>query len=69
MASLAEQTISMIEMLPDEELAVFHSLLKMLVRSWDPEFTKSTAEERRRMDISDEEIDAGLFYSEEDVWN
>lgn len=45
-----------------------NDLVKLLVLAWDPDFTKVTEEERSRMEIADEEMRKGIFFSEADVW-
>ena len=69
MSSLAAQTIDMINMLPEEELATVDSLLKMLIRAWDPDFSKLTASERDSLERIEESMRNGDVYSEEDVWS
>lgn len=69
MSALTAQTVKMVEMLPDEELSTINSLLKMILRSWDPEFTKVTSEEYEKLLSIEKEMDNGEFFTEEDVWN
>ena len=54
----------MFEMLPEQEQELAYETVKRFVLAWDPDFTKVTPEERRRIDeaeksgfISDDEID------------
>ena len=69
MSSLTAQTIDLVQMLPDEELVTVNSLLKMLVRSWDSDFTKVTPKEKEHLEKIEEAMDSGEYYSEEEVWN
>ncbi|MBR3306559.1 MAG: hypothetical protein IKI75_04810 [Lachnospiraceae bacterium] len=69
MSALTTQTINLVQMLPEDELVTINSLLKMLVRSWDPDFTKLTEEERRQLEQIEQEMDNGEYYSEDDVWD
>lgn len=69
MNAMAQETARLLELLPEQELKTVNDLVKMLVRAWDPDFTKVTMEERQRIDAADKEMKAGIFYSEEDVWN
>lgn len=41
----------------------------MILRSWDPEFTKVTPEEYEKLISIEKEMDNGEFFTEEDVWN
>ena len=68
MPTLAAQTIEMLKMLPDEELSTVNSLLKFLLRSWDPDFVKVTPSERERLEKSESEMENGEYYTEEEVW-
>ena len=58
----------MLEMLPENQVKTVNDLVKLLVLAWDPDFTKVTEEERYRMEIADEEMRKGIFFSEADVW-
>ena len=37
--------------------------------SWDPDFVKLTSEEKERVDRSDAEMKAGIYYTEDEVWD
>ena len=68
MSILTSQTIDLVKMLPEEELVTVNALLKMLVRAWDEDYTKVTPSERARLDQIDKEMDAGEYYTEEEVF-
>ena len=57
MSSLKEETISLINCLPDEELVLFNELAKKLVFAWDPDFTKLTKAEAERIKKIEETSD------------
>lgn len=69
MSTLTRQTIDLVQMLPDEELHTVNELLKMLVRSWDPDFSRVTPSERKHLEEIEKEMEGGEYYSEEEVWN
>ncbi len=69
MSTLTAQTIDLIQMLPEDELQTVNALLKMLVRSWDPDFSKVTPAEREKLERIEQEMNNGEYYSEEEVWN
>ncbi|MCH5348192.1 MAG: hypothetical protein J1E40_02620 [Oscillospiraceae bacterium] len=59
-----QQMIELYEMLPEHEQELAFETIKRFVLAWDPDFTKVTPEERRRIDeaessgfVSDDEID------------
>ena len=60
--------MQLLEMLPENELKTVNDLVKLLVRSWDPEFTKVTNEEKKRLDDADAEMSRGEFFTEAEVW-
>ena len=69
MSTLTAQTIDLIQMLPEEDLITVNDLLKMLVRSWDPGFVKVTPSEKERLERIEAEMNKGIVYSDEDVWD
>ena len=69
MSTLTSQTIDLVQMLPDEELATVNSLLKMLLRAWDSDFSKVTPEEKERLEKIEYNMDKGETYPEEEVWD
>lgn len=69
MRAMVKETVQMLEMLPENEVKTINDLVKLLVRSWDPDFTKVTEEERARMDVADAELKNGIYFTEDEVWN
>ncbi len=67
MSALTTQTAQMLSLLPDEDVFIVNTLVKKLVRAWDPDFTKVTEEERARLDEAYDEMKAGEYISEKDV--
>lgn len=64
MSNIALDAARMMDMLPDEDKNFAYEFIKKLVRAWDPDFTKVTPEEARRIEdaensgfIADSEID------------
>lgn len=54
----------MIEMLPDNDKDLAYELIKKLVLAWDPDYTKLTPSERKRL----EEVEADPeFVSMDDI--
>lgn len=43
-------------------------MIKRIVLSWDPDFTKVTPEEKKILDKADEELKNGEYYSHDEVW-
>lgn len=64
MSPRIQQIVKMYEMLPEQEQELAYETIKRFVLAWDPDFTKVTSDERKRIDdaeksgyISDEDID------------
>lgn len=58
------QIAEMIEMLPDTDKDLAYELIKKLVLAWDPDYTKLTPSERKRL----EEVEADPeFVSIDDI--
>ena len=64
MSPKTKQMIELYEMLPEQEQELAFETVKRFVLAWDPDFTKVTPVERKRIDaaeargfISDDEID------------
>ncbi len=55
MSETTQQIADMLDMLPSEEQQFALEVMKKLVLAWDPDFTKLTADEARRLDASDKE--------------
>lgn len=69
MTALTKQTIEMIEMLPDEEICIVHTLVAKIIKAWDPDFTKVTVEEKKRLEEITAQIEKGVYFSEEEVFD
>lgn len=63
MTKTIEQTVTMLEMLPDQEQDLAMELVKRLVLAWDPDYTKLTPDERSRL----ESAENGEYIDSEDI--
>lgn len=63
------QTAELLDILPDEDIAIVNALVKKLVIAWDPDFTKVTPRERELLEKTDSEMKNGDFISEKDFWS
>ena len=68
MRDLSVQTAKLINLLPEDELALVNELVKKLLLAWDPDFTKVTPEEKERIDRADKEMQNGEYFTDEEVW-
>lgn len=53
MSNMAMDAARMMDMLPDEDKNFAYEFIKKLVRAWDPDFTKVTPEEARRIEAAE----------------
>lgn len=58
------QIAEMIEMLPDTDKDLAYELIKKLVLAWDPDYTKLTPSERKRLEEVEEDPE---FVSIDDI--
>ena len=63
MSEKALKAARLIEMLPEDDQNFAFEFIKKLVRAWDPDFTKLTAEEARCL----EKAENSGFVNEEDI--
>lgn len=54
MSDIAIAAAHMMDMLPEEDRDLAFELIKKLVKAWDPDFTKVTPEEARRIQEAEE---------------
>ena len=63
MTKMIEQTVSMLEMLPAQEQNFAFEFVKRLVLAWDPDYTKLTQSERKKL----EEAENGEYINAKDI--
>lgn len=54
MSDIAMDAARLLEMLPETEQHFAYELIKRLVRAWDPDFTKLTPEEAKKLQAAEE---------------
>lgn len=70
MTAIAKQTVELLEMLPEQEQKLANALIKRMVLAWDSDFTKLTPAERQRLELAEQEIDAGETILHDEIdWN
>ena len=70
MTQTIQESVKMLEMLPESEQESASQFIRRLVLAWDPDFTKLTQEERKRLEASEQRIDSGEYVKDSDVnWN
>lgn len=63
MSEIAIDAARLINMLPENDQSFAYEFIKKLVLAWDPDFTKLTLEEARRL----EEAERGRFFDESEI--
>ena len=66
MSALIMDTVKLMELLPADEQRFAHEFVKKLVRAWDPDFTKVTPEEAKRIQAAE---DSGFILESEIDWD
>ena len=67
MTQVIEESVRMLEMLPESEQELASQLIKRLVLAWDPDFTKLTPEERKSLEAAEQRIDRGEYVKDSDI--
>ena len=67
MTQVAQESVRMLEMLPESEQELASQLIKRLVLAWDPDFTKLTPEERKRLEAAEQRIDNGEYVKDSEI--
>ena len=68
MSEKTREMFQLVDMLPETEQDFINEMIKRVVLAWDPDFTKVTPAEKQAMDVAEEELKNGEYYSHEDVW-
>ena len=66
MSSIVAEISRTVEVLPQEEQLFAYELIKRLVRAWDPNFTKVTADEAHKIKLAEE---SGFVDEDEVNWD
>ncbi|MCM1216861.1 MAG: hypothetical protein NC331_14535 [Lachnospiraceae bacterium] len=67
MTQIVQESVRMLEMLPESEQELASQLIKRLVLAWDPDFTKLTSEERKWLEAAEQRIDSGEYVKDSDI--
>jgi len=66
MSTLAIDTAKLIDILPADDQRFAYEFVKKLVLAWDPDFTKVTSEEAKRIKAAE---DSGVVLESEIDWD
>ena len=70
MSAITQETIDMMEILPESEQTLINEFVKRIVLAWDSDFTKVTPTEMEDIIQAEKDYAAGEVISHEDInWN
>lgn len=67
MTQVIQESVKMLEMLPESEQEFASQFIKRLVLAWDPDFTKLTPEERKRLEAAEQRVDSGEYVKDTEI--
>lgn len=67
MTQVVQESVRMLEMLPESEQELANQFIKRLVLAWDPDFSKLTLEERMDLEAAERRIDSGDYVKDSDI--
>lgn len=68
MSEKTKEMFQLVDMLPESEQNFINEMIKRVVLAWDPDFTKLTPAERKRVEQAEQELENGEFLSHDEVW-
>ena len=68
MSEKTKEMFQLVDMLPESEQNFINEMIKRVVLAWDPDFTKLTPAERKRMEQAEQELENGEFLTHDEVW-
>lgn len=67
MSAIVQQTMTMVNMLPYDDQAFVYEFVKKLVRAWDPDFSKLTPAELKRVTEAEERMLSGEYFTDDEI--
>ena len=67
MSNTLTETISLLGILPEDDISLVNTMVKKLIKAWDPDFTKLTPSEAEELDSILAEMDAGEYVTNDDI--
>lgn len=68
MSEKTREMFQLVDMLPETEQNFINEMIKRVVLAWDPDFTKVTPAERKRLEEAEKEFENGEVFTHDDVW-
>ena len=67
MTQIVQESVRMLEMLPESEQEFASQFIKRLVLAWDPDFTRLTSEEQKQLEAAERRIDSGEYIKNSEI--
>jgi hypothetical protein len=67
LSSTTQQIIDMLNMLPKKEQDFACEMLKKIVLAWDPDYTKLTPDEAKKLEEGKKQLANGEFFLDEEI--
>lgn len=67
MTQAIQESIKMLEMLPESEQEFASQFIRRLVLAWDPDYTKLTQKEREELEAAEQRIDSGEYVKDNEI--
>lgn len=67
MTQVVQESVKMLEMLPESEQELANQLIKRIVLAWDPDYTKLTPDEKKRLEEAEQRIDNGDYVRDNEI--
>ena len=67
MTQVVQESVKMLEMLPESEQEFASQFIMRLVIDWDPDFARLTPEERKQLEAAEQRVDSGEYIKDSDI--
>lgn len=67
MSNAIAETVTLLELLPEDDISLVNNLVKKLVKAWDPDFTKLTPSEAEELNEIVKLMDKGEYVTDSDI--
>lgn len=67
MSNTMTETVSLLGLLPEDDISLVNIMVKKLIKAWDPDFTKLTLSEAEELKRILSEMEAGEYVTDNDI--
>lgn len=70
MSDTTREIAYLVDMLPERDQCLAYEIIKKMVLAWDPDFTRLTADEKKKIETAEAEINNGDYVTHSQIeWN